>query len=147
MKKKRKLTNISTPFDYSPMPNYMKKGKGVGRGQLLSNVSISPNLIHFLRSLQTNLHLTPCRPSTYCAPLSIYNNFYVNHNIFLRKHAEWLYINPIACFWITFSTQLELDGEINQIYVCIYIKNMFLSGYLTTFNLFLQTMHFGCTSK
>ena len=33
MKNKKKLTSISTRFDYSPMLNYTKKGKGVGRGQ------------------------------------------------------------------------------------------------------------------
>ena len=85
------------------------------------------NLIYFLRSLETNPVLTRCRPPTYCAPPSTYNNFYGNHSNFFRKHTEWLYINRVACFWKTFSKHLELDGEIKQ-YICLHIykKDVFI---------------------
>ena len=84
-----------------------------------------PNLIYFLRSLETNPVLTRCRPPTYCAPLSTYNNFYGNHSSFFRKHTEWLYINRVACFWKTFSKHLELDGEIKQ-YICLHIYKKYV---------------------
>ena len=88
---------------------------------------IFPNLTYFLRSLETNPVLNRCRPPTYCAPPSTYNNFYGNHSSFFRKHTEWLYINPVACFWKAFSKQLELDGEIRQyIYLHIYEKDVFI---------------------
>ena len=74
MKNKRKLKNISTHFDYFPLPNLFGEGKGLeGRGEWTTSIfSIFPSLMHFLQfhpnSLVSYSMPTPyllCIPSTY----------------------------------------------------------------------------------